>query len=447
MRVNNINVNNFSFISITNCEIDMNINKHSKAIISGIIDANNEDLYLSKITSNSWATINGIDEYGNKEPLFSGIIYDATFDNDNDMITMTLELRSGTILMDKEKKIRSFQNKGITYNSIFNEINGSYGASHILSKSDSATGEYIVQYEETDWSFIKRMASNLNTCIIPSVQQERVLYFVGCNEGSATESIVNISDYKTKKEIRDKSFISYSFESREYIPLGNKVELKNNKAYIYSLQSRWIGGELVNFYNARPMNGFYKKKYYNPKLIGASLKGTVASVSKGKIKANIPEDVTGASIMFNYATPYSSTDGAGWYCMPEVGDNVRICFPSEEGNEAYAISSIHIGESGFRQDPDKKSIMNCAQKQIEITPSSIKLTNNSGMTILIDDNKGIDIECNKQITIDANEGINLNSLTDSVIIEAPKMVKLKQGNSELTLKDKVTVKGSEVKLQ
>ena len=45
--------------------------------------------------------------------------------------------------------------------------------------------------------------------------------------------------------------------------------------------------------------------------------------------------------------------------MPEIGDNVRIYFPSEKEKEAYAVSSTHIKTSNVEEriNPDYKSIM------------------------------------------------------------------------------------------
>ena len=46
---------------------------------------------------------------------------------------------------------------------------------------------------------------------------------------------------------------------------------------------------------------------------------------------------------FDFATVYSTPDGAGWYCMPEVGDEVRVVFPDNYEEHAYVASSVHVG--------------------------------------------------------------------------------------------------------
>lgn len=43
---------------------------------------------------------------------------------------------------------------------------------------------------------------------------------------------------------------------------------------------------------------------------------------------------------FPYSTIYASEDNTGWYCMPEIGDSIRIYFPSKKEEEGIAISSV-----------------------------------------------------------------------------------------------------------
>ena len=59
----------------------------------------------------------------------------------------------------------------------------------------------------------------------------------------------------------------------------------------------------------------------------------------------------GGARWFPYATVYSSGDGTGWYCMPEIGDKIRLYFPTEKEQDAYVISAYHEGNGGLRKNP------------------------------------------------------------------------------------------------
>ena len=43
---------------------------------------------------------------------------------------------------------------------------------------------------------------------------------------------------------------------------------------------------------------------------------------------------------FPFSSVSSSSDGSGWYCMPEPGESVRIYFPTAKEAEAYVITCI-----------------------------------------------------------------------------------------------------------
>lgn len=144
--------------------------------------------------------------------------------------------------------------------------------------------------------------------------------------------------------------------------------------------------------------------------------------------------------------------------MPEEGDKVRLYFPNEKEEEGYIISSIHLqanqsgggasgGQSAPRSIPDNKSISTKYNKQVELTPSTILITNNKGMTILMDDDKGITIVSDKDITIKSEEELSIRSAKSTVEVEAPESIELVQGTAKITMKDEISVTGTKFKVQ
>jgi hypothetical protein len=98
----------------------------------------------------------------------------------------------------------------------------------------------------------------------------------------------------------------------------------------------------VHFYTLKEKGSFYTKQTFNEDLIGASLRGTVREIREDSVRVDIAGD-TGQSDFkwFPYATPFSQPDGYGWYFMPEIGDEIRLRFPSEKEDDAIDISSEH----------------------------------------------------------------------------------------------------------
>ena len=70
-----------------------------------------------------------------------------------------------------EKKNRSFQNKQKTYVSLENEIMEVYSKAMIsdVASKKKELGKFIVQYQETDWEFLKRLASHFHTGLVNDV--------------------------------------------------------------------------------------------------------------------------------------------------------------------------------------------------------------------------------------------------------------------------------------
>lgn len=134
--------------------------------------------------------------------------------------------------------------------------------------------------------------------------------------------------------------------------------------------------------------------------------------------------------------------------MPEVSDTVRLCFPTEDEKDAFAVNAVHVQgkAAGKRSNPRFKSLMNRQGKEILFTPSCIRITNNAGMSIELNDSEGIQIVSDKSIRIASEALLDIKSSTDVVRLSAPHEIIFKQGNTEMDLKEKMTFKGAQVRL-
>lgn len=135
--------------------------------------------------------------------------------------------------------------------------------------------------------------------------------------------------------------------------------------------------------------------------------------------------------------------------MPEPDDVVRLYLPTEDEKDAYVISAVHLEEgTGLRNDPTHKFIMNKYKKQVEFTKETIKITNNDGLEIKMDDKKGISIISNKDIKINADKNIEMQSTGKKINVSGQKEVMFKQGaSSYIKLKGSATIKGNKVDIE
>lgn len=470
MKGSKINLSSLKFISITECTIIKDMNNHGSAKVSGIIDESDEKEIMSIITDEDMQQIILTDDKDKEIVLFTGIIESARIDVEGELYIASVKLAGGTKMLDVIEKTRTFQDKYMTYEQLLKVLdNECDDADHCSgSESDNSIGDIIVQYQETDWEFIKRMASHFNTCIYPYFLRTGSRYYFGIQDSYEAKtidairySIENCKDeYKFKiangvSNLIEEDALVYHVESREIYELGESVIFKDKKLFVAKLEAKFIEAELIYRYHLKTKNGISEIKTYNKKIIGASLEGHIIDVSNDRVKAHMEADEAqdlGGAKWFKYSTVYSSPDGTGWYCMPEPNDRVRLYFPNEKEEDAYIISSIHESvnsdnSQGARTNPDNKSLSTKYGKQVEMTPTTITMTNNKGMMIKIDDGSGISIISDKDIVFESQGAITIASIEDTMSINAIESIELVQGNAKMTMKGDVTIEGAKFKMQ
>lgn len=471
MRDLHIRLSMVDFISVLDVHVWKKVNEHGYAKIKGIIADKDETVLFRNAESDEYAVLAIEDDDGNTKNIFAGIVKHIQVENVGGVKTAEIQLQGATKLMDSKKHTRTFQNKGMSYEQMLDIVNADYRKIMYLTGCGNGTAinNLIVQYNETDWEFIKRLASHFYQPIVPDYGDVGIRYSFGLSTDESPKQLneasykveSNVTEYRLKDASRipgiyPADFQYYEVRSREYTELGEKVIFQGKEFYVYESESTYTGDELVHKYILRRKGGFSVVKNYNTRITGASLSGTVLAVKNDTVKIKL--DVDGkqdeeTAQWFAYSTVYSSEDGTGWYCMPEKNDKIRLYFPDEKEEDGYVISSINTDNgttAGIsdrpRSNPDRKSISNKYQKQIELTPTSIMLTNNKGMRICLDDEKGINITSDKKVTIESMNELSIKS-DERLDVEALSSIQLLQGSTKLRLEDEITVEGASFKVQ
>ena len=79
---------------------------------------------------------------------------------------------------------------------------------------------------------------------------------------------------------------------------------------------------------------------YNRRITGISVDGKTAQINRDKVRVTLNGDMTReqGTYWFPFSTVAASSDGSGWYSMPEEGDSIRVYFPTKDEKEAYVIT-------------------------------------------------------------------------------------------------------------
>jgi len=465
MRDYSIQVKPFQFLAYDLIEVNIEPNKHGTATVIGLIAENKCNAYLASGGSDTIVTICGIGESGQEEIVFEGIIDALDIEYEADVYKMKLNLITSSVLMDMVEHTRTFQNPAFTYTNILDFYDYYPQYNYVMAEQDKAIENMIVQYKETDWAFLKRIASHFNTFIFPDPTSSNVRYHFGMPECRGKKTFnpyeytlkKGLDEYTYKKEngvkgIVEADFIYIEVNDREIHRMFEVVEFSGRNLYIGRIQSRLHQGELLHTYTLKTKDAFKTVHYYNHKLTGASLEGVISDVTSDIVMVDLFTDhgntLPSSARWLPYSTVYSTPDGTGWYAMPEINDRIRLYYPTDNDKEGYVINSVHLEtSSGLRTNPDYKSIRNKYDKEVKFTPTTLTMTNHKGMTIRIDDDFGITVESDKEILVKAAENLTMISETDNIYALAQEQICLVRGETSLVMDDNIVSTGQEIVVQ
>lgn len=469
----------YELVDIIEVRMSNRINEHAKLYIKGVLalggqqqssEGQEEDQTVQQTNAGETAALYSIDEEGNIERLFQGIIRSIKQTQTTDLKYIEVEVFSSSYLLDIKKKSCSFQQMTATYDDIIALVAGK--EVEVQNRQDSKQiGKLIVQYKETNWEFLKRLASHFNTGLVPVVTSDQAQLYFGVCMGEKTKEIAvaaysvqkKLGDYQTfeandithsQPSLKDTDFVSYQIESFDRLYIGDAVTFLEHDLYVQNSQGTLEKGLIKYSYTLVSKTGMVQKDRFNENLIGVSLMAEVKTITKDQIQAHIveidPAWDGSADWYFPYSTVFSSPDGSGWYCMPEPGDTVRIHFPNHKDEDAVAASAVNKDQSSQgqgrdaqseepRSDPDKKSFSNKYGKEVLFTPDGIYITNQAGQIYInMTDAEGITIVSAKDVVITAKENIYLKA-DKELLITAGENLTLKGRSSTMKMNKDNTI--------
>lgn len=465
MREYDIRTGPVEFLDIVELKLEEEAGRHGWLSISGHIRDEEEERCLGLLSTDVWEQVQLVGKAGESVTLFVGIVTDFTIACINDQKRLTLTVMTGSCLMDRQEHLRTWQDDACTYEQIFRGVTAGYPESGPVFTQPyaEAAGELVLQYHETDWTFLKRLASRRGQSLVPDPYRKGVRFSCGLPEGEAFR-LPEGGKYRMKKDLneyRDKTgsglalseadCLEYTVEERELHRIGDYTVLYGEKFYLYRLSGRYVGGEMLFDCHLKKEKGLQVPERYRREMAGCSLQARVLAVKEDRVQVSVVDDENAGAainIWYPYATVYSTPDGTGWYCMPEPGDSVRLTIPQKEEKDAFVTSSVHEGTAGSdRKDPSRKVFKSIHQKEVRFTPDSIVITNNQGTQITLTDEEGIQIISDRSILLEAAQNLTITSDTGSLLMAGDSSVDLRQKGTGIRLEDSILFVGGDLKIQ
>ncbi|KSV58607.1 contractile injection system protein, VgrG/Pvc8 family [Acetivibrio ethanolgignens] len=366
--------------------------------------------------------------------LFSGIIMKFLVKGKGDVSSVQVTAYSRSILMDQEKRCRSFQDTTMTYRELAEQVLREYPGSDIqLAFPDTPVSSIAVQYQETDWQFLKRLFSYRNAPLTSLSTSETLKLYAGVPLLPDTDCGFEMTGFRKElgeyyywkqagKDVRDDQFLIMEGRTEEVIGLFEQIETKGQSLSVREHGFRLEHGRLVGTCGIQKPEGILVKTEYPAHLTGAALVGTVLEVSGIQIRVHLKIDDGRDSndvYWFPFSTLSASSDGSGWYYMPEQGDQVRVYFPTRHTSDAVAISAVsdYKEEGGVAPDrmgdPSTKYLSNPSGQELRMGKDGIKLACQGGSaSVMIGNGGDISLYAEDTLLIQASNNVELTSETE-----------------------------------
>lgn len=446
--------------------LDFMPGEHGRLMLSGYLDAADGEQALFGFSENDPVSVlvNG------SRCIFSGLLTSAFVTEEGGTAKIQAEAKTRSIQMDQKKRSRSFQNTNMTYSQLFQTIIAEYPGSDIrLSIPDRPIGEIAIQYEETDWQFLKRMLSMLHSVLACRPFAETISLYGGVPDIPWENWSYEKKGYQKEMgeysywlmegaSVSDNDFLILNIETNEVPQLFEQVEAEGKCFVIRRVRYEWERGLIYCRMELQKKEGILAKSVYPMHLIGVALNGKVVEISGTKLKVHLDIDGEGNGgneYWFPFSTLSASPDGSGWYYMPEKKDNVRVYFPSKHTKDVIAVSAVssYDGKSGGVPDrmgsSSTKYLSNPHGQEMKLAADGIYLSASGGAASVKIGNGGdvtlsakgtIQIEAENNLSITAEEDIVLEALEGAVV------TCVKGGTINMPDDGKLHIQGTEVKM-
>ena len=464
---NDLQVPTYQLSELLELKIVKKISDHAKLFLTGVIPEEQKDKYVHEAQAQTDIVIKYTVD-GKEKPLFKGLISNIQVKVVRDIYYLRVDAISYTHLLDVKLNDRSFLYESMSYSDLLTEVTKPYGARFNDTASNGAKLEkFILQYNETDWRFLVRMASQLNVGLVPDVTLDKPAFYFG-NPNKSSKANLDKVNYTARKDlanfrwasentlienVNEMDFFSIELESVEPLEIGSEVEFNKRSYFVGECVTRMYEGVMKHNCVLVPEDGLRRERIFNDQIIGLSLQGQVTKVEKDQVTVELEIDQNGRKKIentFQYSTIYTAEGNSGWYCMPEVGDFVRVYFPDEVEHHSFALSSVRMNldideKNNKIGNPDVKYFRTREGKELMFSPEEIVISDKDGEIFLrLNDKNGIEIISSQEVKITAKKGIAMDS-QKKIVLAAKEQISLACKGAKIQMDGTTQITGKNVK--
>ena len=374
---------------ILECKIEKSVGTYSKMTLTGIVFEEDSENFLTQIASDSLLSL--CDSFDNI--FFTGPISRVEQFKLEGVSYATIRCLSSASVMDRIEKNRSYP-KDLSYEAIIKSVGSDYEGFALIGDDALALKESnkVLQYGQTDFEFIKQLASQLELPLIVEDTQDKPRFFIGNDIGRMPLEIESPPAHRTSSA--ESAYIkSYKIEHVKNLPIGMALTHNGHSYLVTEAVHTLKNGRLVNTYTLIDGKKHLIKARENKKVPGLGLKGKVIEAKGVEVKIHLAIDDNEISNWY----PYSPRGGSSIYHLPRAGDTVTLHYlSSREGDAVVTYSKDEVKKHSL--SPSTKFWSSGKGQTIRFTPSKLELKHSHAI-----------LKENSEITLSPDEGLKLKS--------------------------------------
>jgi hypothetical protein len=420
---NIIVISPWDILSINELKLTSELNQHTELYISALLNEEAGQKAGLKETADDQIKV-GLQDGAAKKLIFTGRLKEVDVSAKAGLYTLKASFLAETSVLDKKEKSRSFQDIRLTYPDIVSKVLQDYpGKRFALTVDKVAINGPIIQYKETDWAFIKRLASLLETVVVCDGAVQDQLFSFGYPRGSS-KTLPATAKYTTGKDIRAynedslynpnlplNEYTYYEISGYDELKIGDRVTVQGSEMHIGAVTVEFKQGMLV--YTAKLVRKptIRQNPIYNSKIRGASLEGTVIDLKEQAVKLHLTidkEQPKEEAYWYPFVPP--TTDAL--YLMPQMHTSASLYIPGLQEQKAIITGCVRKNgdECPKTADPDTRYLGTEYGQELKITPGGIYITaGNTQLVVTLDDEKGITLSSHNRMNIDAYQDMTFVS--------------------------------------
>lgn len=300
-----------------------------------------------------------------------------------------------------------------------------------MPESEDTLGSPVIQYGETDWEFIIRLASRLHMPVYADYLSGEAGFKFGMVKGELVNTQVNsyhvgISSqyYKSRNNMPRENYLYYTIISDENYQIGDKLHIGGCTYTIFKKCAELVCEKLKFTYWAGNSGNWYIPEIEHRWLSGMELTGTVVDTKEEtvNIRLKMDESYGGAEHEWNW----EPASGNIMYAMPEKGTQVRLCFGSEEAEEGSAAVSIREN-GGSMPEQQNRGFMSKPDKKLEMYPENLSFSGKGGEASVSDGDK-IFFSSAGKVKITASDIIRFDA--SSISVQTPLEINMYKSSAQ-----------------